>query len=386
MLKFITFILLLLSFTVQANCQRGGVKVSNDFANATSDALIASCEINLALDKITITLQPENTPINNSPWYAFKLTSDKNRQVTVTLRFNDGTPRYQPKISHDGKNWQTINYKQTDKFLRVTLSLTNQPLWLAGQELISNLDYINWGTSLAEKRNIIHAVIGESVQHRPLYKIESYHPKVKQWLVILGRQHPPEITGALALFPFTSAVLSDSELAKVFRSQFNILVIPNMNPDGVDLGYWRHNANGADLNRDWKAFKQPEVRAVDSLLTTITERGEHIAMAVDFHSTHKDIFYTMPDDYGVKQPLLVTNWLNKLDQLHPDFKVIQQPGNNPNKGVFKQYIADKFKVHAITYEMGDHTNRQFIRELAIDAANTLMKTMLINSQKNQKNK
>ena len=33
-----------------------------------------------------------------------------------------------------------------------------------------------------------------------------------------------------------------------------------MNPDGVDLGHWRHNANGVDLNRDWSYYNQPEIK------------------------------------------------------------------------------------------------------------------------------
>jgi len=56
--------------------------------------------------------------------------------------------------------------------------------------------------------------------------------------------------------------------------------------------------------------------------------------------------------------------------------VIQKPGNNPGKGVFKQYFTDKYKAHAITYEMGDNTDRKFINTLAVSAANTLMTTLL----------
>ncbi|MDO6428679.1 M14 family metallopeptidase [Thalassotalea sp. 1_MG-2023] len=373
----IAFTLLLLFFTVSTfACDLGDIKIHTDFSGATSKELIASCSTNKSNDRITIELQPENTPINNSPWYAFKLSSAIEKNITIELKVKDGSHRYSPKLSYNGKQWQPIAYKKTPERLRMNVTISKQPIWISAQELITNDDYIHWGKALEKKAHITHSIIGHSVNEHPLYKIESSSANIKKWLIVLGRQHPPEITGALALFPFSTNLLSNSELARVFRAHYNILIIPNMNPDGVSLGYWRHNANGVDLNRDWKNFKQPEVSVVHKILSQIVDRGEEISMAVDFHSTHKDIFYTMPTDYGIRQPYLVSNWLNALDKKHPNFNVIQKPGNNPNKGVFKQYIADMYNVHAITYEMGDHTDRKFIRKLAIDASNTLMQTML----------
>jgi len=371
----------LVSFKISA-CYLGEVKFNNDFPGASSDKMLYSCEINKKGNKIKFTLQPENTPINDSPWYAFQLSSKQSKSVKVVIAVKDGTNRYPPKISHDGIKWQPIKYNNDGDLMSFRVKLGPKPLWIAGQEIITNEAYITWGDKLAQNASIEHKVIGHSVDKQPIYVIESRQVfNAKPWLVVLGRQHPPEITGALALFPFVSTLLSDSELANVFRSRFNIAIVPNLNPDGVTAGYWRHNKNGVDLNRDWNKFKQPEVTAVDRYLSTLVEAGGVMSMAVDFHSTKKDIFYTMPSDYGVEQPYLVNNWLNKLDAKRKDLEVIQKPGNNPDLGVFKQYFADKFKVHAITYEMGDNSDRTFIREVAIDAANSLMQTMLTDNNK-----
>jgi len=192
---------------------------------------------------------------------------------------------------------------------------------------------------------------------------------------VLGRMHPPELTGALALFPFVENLIAD----QAFRERFNVLVIPNLNPDGVAMGNWRHNANGIDLNRDWKQFKQVESRLVRDKLNAITHAGDKIVFALDFHSTHKDIFYTMPSSYGLNPPHFVENWLGALEKSAAPFVVRQQPGNNPDKGVFKQYIADTFKVHAITYEMGDNTDRAVIDDIAKQASRTLMDTLMTTS-------
>lgn len=368
---------------VAFSCEFDQIAFDNNFAGASSDKMIESCK-STATNKIEILLKPENKPINNSPWYAFKLSSEEKKQVEVTIKVTDGGNRYPPKISDDGLHWQPIEHTKDKEKLVFTVGLSKQPIFVAAQEIITNEDYIDWANRLIESPNITQGIIGRSVQGRPINALEvRENPQAKEWLVILGRQHPPEITGALALFPFTVNLLSDSPVAKSFRDRFNILIVPNLNPDGVQMGHWRHNINGVDLNRDWNKFAQPEVRAVHEHINKLIQAGGKMAMAVDFHSTHRDIFYTMPNDYGMEQRYLVNNWLNAVDKQYKDFNVIQKPGNNPGRGVFKQYFADQYKVHAITYEMGDNTDRTFIHDFAIDAGDQLMKTMLLDNQELQ---
>ncbi|MDN3653929.1 M14-type cytosolic carboxypeptidase [Thalassotalea ponticola] len=368
---------LLCFFQVTADaCEAGGIKVNTDFDGASSANLLTECMIDIENQHIRLTFQPENTPINNSPWYAFKISSQQPQNVSVKISIVNGSHRYHPKYSVDGKHWLPLTFTTSDEYLEFKLHSAKHPVWLAAQELITNNDYHLWAKELATHFDIKTSVLGYSVQQRPILKLISDIPQSNKWVILVGRQHPPEVTGAMALFSFAETLLSTSTLAQSFRREHNIMILPNINPDGVALGYWRHNANGVDLNRDWQAFKQPEVKAVDDALSELTTKGHHIVMAVDFHSTHNDIFYTMPHDYGIKQPYLVKNWLNLLDSKYVDFNVIQRPGNNPDRGVFKQYIADTYKVHAITYEMGDHTDRAFIKQFAVDAANTFMQSML----------
>ncbi|WDE09560.1 M14 family metallopeptidase [Thalassomonas haliotis] len=374
MFRFLIFCQLFVISTYGYACKFSNVEFDTNF----SGGRLAQCQ-QVSQDTFLLTLSPENTPINDSPWYSFKVIATQPQTVNIVMQVNDGKHRYQPKISRDGKHWQKQSFTLDNRKMRLSLTASSQATWISGQEIISNADYYHWGKNLADHQIVEQKVIGHSVQERPIYSLAATG-KGKEWLVVLGRQHPPELTGALAMFPFTETLLGVSPLALRFRQRFNILVVPNLNPDGVYLGNWRHNANGVDLNRDWKNFQQPEPSAVNDYLTTLVADKQKIAMAVDFHSTHKDIFYSMPHDYGVENPQLVNFWLDALQQAiageYPDFQVIQKPGNNPNRGVFKQYIADKYQVHAITYEMGDDTDRGFIDKLAVKAANTLMTTML----------
>ncbi|MGB1261809.1 MAG: M14-type cytosolic carboxypeptidase [Cognaticolwellia sp.] len=352
-------------------CNAGGVRITADFEASRMD----DCQV-LDENNYLITIKPENTPINPSPWYAFKVEADQATDITISIKISGGRKnRYAPKASFDLKTWHLQPHKYRGKKLTIKLNASTQPLYIAGQEVINNQYYVDWAKKLQQHNDVEHSVLGQSLQNRPIYKIES-RGNSNEWLVILGRLHPPEVTGALALFPFVETLLGHNELASRFRKKYNILVIPNLNPDGVALGNWRHNANGVDLNRDWITFKQPETQQVHQYLQQLVASGEKIKFAVDFHSTQHDVFYTMPIDYGVENRYFVQHWLGTLDKLMPSFDVVQKPGNKPNNGVSKQYFADNYQVHAITYEMGDETNRDNIKIIADNASRVLMSTML----------
>jgi hypothetical protein len=63
------------------------------------------------------------------------------------------------------------------------------------------------------------------------------------------------------------------------------IFIPMMNPDGVELGYPRENANGIDLERNWdKDPMQPEVAAVKARYTELMGSTMPIEVALNLHS------------------------------------------------------------------------------------------------------
>jgi len=358
-------------------CNIGAVRLSADFPTGRMD----KCQL-IAENEYLITLIPEGSPINSSPWYAFKVEADKPTQIKITMKVQGDKHRYPPKIKRMGMSWQRQKHQIDNGRLTMELTVKPQASFIAAQEIIDNNYYINWAEELLNDGLVTHDLLGESTQGRPIYKIES-KGNSNEWLVILGRMHPPEVTGALALFPFVENLLSTSNLAKDFRNKYNVLVIPNINPDGVAAGNWRFNANGLDLNRDWINFSQVETQQINNYLQALVKRGAKIKFAVDFHSTQEDVFYTMPIDYGVEQPYFVKHWLAALDNAMPNFTVVTKPGNTPNNGVSKQYFSDNFNVHAITYEMGDNTDRQQIINIATNASNTLMTTLLSNENHNQ---
>lgn len=383
MSRSLSYLALLFSLCVNVNaqaadCDLPSIHFDNDFSGASTDKMIQSCHLDQANNHLTLTLQPEDTPINDSAWYSFKLSSEQVKHLKVSIKVKHGTNRYLPKVSHDGQHWQALAHTKTPEVLNFTLTLSKQPIWLSGQELITNADYAEWEQKLAKRPIVKRYKLGNSVQGRPIHAMEIVqNPNAKDWLVVLGRMHPPELTGAMALLPFVERLASEQSAAVTFRDNYNVLVVANMNPDGVALGHWRHNTQGVDLNRDWINFSQPEVQIIHKRIQQILAGGGRMAMAVDFHSTNRDVFYVMPTDYGLAHPQLVVNWLDGLDKALNKakvngFVVNPEPGTSPGKGVFKQYFADRYQVHAITYEMGDNTDRALIDIVAKQAATSLM--------------
>lgn len=363
-------ILSLLSFVGQA-CEFPGVTFDGQFPGAR---LVDCSKLNES--HFSLSFPPENRPINNSPWYAFKVKSNEPRQVSLSLTFDGNAPRYLPKISYDGKKWQGIPFTTDDTSMTIKVALDKRTLWVAGQEIVDNQDYADWlkNTDFLTSRQVL---LGNSTEGRPIPAVYFQSPKNKEWVVLIGRQHPPEVTGALAMFPFVESLFDKSDVSRQFRERFNLLIVPNLNPDGVEHGNWRHNVNGKDLNRDWKNFEQVETRLVRDAIKKLYQNGERMVFALDFHSTQQDVFYTMPWDYPLAPQKLVNNWLAILkEKTKSSFVVRPKPGTSPGRGIFKQYIADTYNVQAVTYEMGDNTDRKLIPYVADKAAKTMMDALL----------
>ena len=198
--------------------------------------------------------------------------------------------------------------------------------------------------------------------------------------MVISRQHPPEVTGYLAMKPFVETMASDSKLARKFRKKFTIYVVPLMNPDGVDNGHWRHNKGGIDLNRDWSNFNQPETRAVKRFMEKKESAGSKFYFGIDFHSTWDDIYYTVDPKLKGNMPGLVTGWLEAVQKALPGY----EPNIKPNDqlvptAVSRNYFFMEHGAEALVFEIGDNTPREFIREKGRISADKLMELMLKNN-------
>ena len=235
--------------------------------------------------------------------------------------------------------------------------------------------------SLSRKRKLQIGEIGKSSEGRPLKMLRIGSPDSRKLMLVISRQHPPEVTGYFAMQAFVEKIADKSRLSKQFRKEWTVYVVPLMNPDGVDAGNWRHNEGGVDLNRDWAMFNQPETTAIREFLKRReAETGGKFYFGIDFHSTWEDIYYPMERGISGSMPNLVWNWLENIQKEIPNYK----PNIQPNKRleptmVSRNYFLKAHQMEAIVFEIGDNTPRKFIRKKGRVGAVELMKLMLAES-------
>lgn len=194
-------------------------------------------------------------------------------------------------------------------------------------------------------------------------------------VLVIGRQHPPEIPGYLVMRHFLERIaLERDSLSDAFRSRFDVLAVPMMNPDGADEGHWRHNAGGIDLNRDWDRFMQPETRAARDLILGLKEQGRTVWYGVDFHSTNENILYpierpvkTFPEDFTYR-------WIEDIREADPGVALNVEPFDTSSP-IAKNWIWREFGADAVTFEVDDGESPAKLRRFAWTSAETLMNAL-----------
>ncbi|MCA9733905.1 MAG: peptidase M14 [Deferribacteres bacterium] len=354
-----------------------GIAFSNEFSGARLNDVTK-----LSQNHFLLTFEPENAPVNNSAWFSFQVWSEKATEIELTLQYRDGKHRYVPKLSSDGKNWQPISTQffrkdSSNGTAKLKLYIGPQKLWVSAQELIPSQDMVKWIENLSQFEYVTNRKIGESVNGRGIIALKIMeNPNTDRHILIVGRQHPPEITGAIALMAFVERLTESDSLCENFRRKYSVSAIPLLNPDGVDEGHWRHNAHGIDLNRDWMNFHQKETQIARDYFLEQTKSGiEKVYFSLDFHSTQHDVFYTLDAEHPTQPPLLTEKWLEELQRRLAEGEYDIQPFALESP-VSKTWFYNTFQCPSVTYEFGDENDREFIRRKARISAEVLMELLL----------
>ncbi len=329
-----------------------------------------------------VRITPENTPINNSAYYAFEINSTVTQ--TLYLQFDYPAPythRYIPKIKR-GAVWQMAQAHQIDTLAgrtQLKLSQLKGKVRVAAQELQNSGHVAQWAKQLVAQRPLIEfKTIGASNLGRPIWvmDIQQGEAKEKPVIVFLTRQHPPEVTGYLAFKAFMEEVLKDTALSRDFFDKYHILAFPLVNPDGVDLGHWRHNAGGVDTNRDWGKYRQPEIKAIVKYIDkTLRKEKADLVLGLDFHSTWFDVFYTNKERVSTPYPAFLSQWFTALEKRIPNYKV-NEKASNSTQPVSKGWLLYGHKAVGVTYEIGDETVRDSIRLIGQTSAKAMMEILV----------
>ena len=328
---------------------------------------------------VEVLIRPEDEgKINNSAWYAFRIEPAAVGPARVTLRYEGGNHRYWPKTSLDAASWRRLDQaavtaSRDGLSARIEIDLHDGPVWIAAQELVTPEHYAAWNAGMANATGVPLRELGKSRNGLPIHVFDS-NAESTEVLLMIGRQHPPEVSGAFAFFAFTETIFGDSTLAVAFRDRFRIIAIPLMNPDGVVAGNWRHNTGHLDINRDWGPFTQPETKLVADLLEELDAGGYRLRMFIDFHSTDKNIFYTQQEP--TDPPGFTRRWLENAAPRIENYPFSNGEGPVKNPAVAKNYIYSRYGIPAVTFEAGDETDRDAVRNAARIFAEELMRLML----------
>ena len=362
-----------------AVCENGHARLDADFEGARMSSCTAGKRtFNLRID-------PEDRPINPSPWYAFRVTPKQRGELRISMAYSDSRHRYGPKRSADGRNWRSVDPERVHRRhggrkVAFRLNMEEAPFIVAAQELLTTRAQAAWTEAIAERVGLRRETIGRSVEGRPLTALKSV-PSAKasprEYVLFLGRQHPPEVTGALAMLTFLETVFSDRPLAVAFRERFHIVAVPMINPDGVAHGHWRHNANGVDLNRDWGRFTQPETRSVGRILDEIESGPDNrLRLMLDFHSTRRNVFYVQAPYERTRPPGFTQRWLSAAKARLGGYAFRQSPHISRAVGTAKGHVHSRFGAPSITYELGYYTERPAVHASSVIFAEEMMKTLL----------
>lgn len=134
------------------------------------------------------------------------------------------------------------------------LQLATEHLYAAIKgRYVTNKELFTFIDSLNEDFKI--TTIGKSVLGKEIKAVQIGSGKTN--VLMWSQMHGNESTTTKGLLDFLSFLNSNNSHAVRFKSDYTLLCVPILNPDGAEL-YTRENANKIDLNRDAKQITQPE--------------------------------------------------------------------------------------------------------------------------------
>jgi hypothetical protein len=133
--------------------------------------------------------------------------------------------------------------------------------------------------------------VGASVQNRALWRVTitspragGGEPRIRIW--VHARTHPNEVQGWWVTDEMITLLLGETALAQLLRERCIFNLMPMYNPDGVELGLPRQNANRVDIESNWnKTPNEPEVIVLRNQFIQFMASPSPIRVALNMHSS-----------------------------------------------------------------------------------------------------
>ena len=209
--------------------------------------------------------------------------------------------------------------------------------------------------------------IGATVQQRTIFLVTiqdtSVSPIPRKRIWIHARTHPGEVQGTWVTNEIVKILLSNSSLGKILRDSCIFNIVPMYNPDGVELGKARENANNLDIESKWDTTiyypSQPEIVVLRNTFRRLMAEPNPIQIALNMHSAYECHKFFWFHAASGTSPLYANIEKRFIDTVVVNFPEWIQPWNSHvswDGSASKAYPESWFwynhkeKVLALTYE------------------------------------
>lgn len=360
-------------YVAAPSCSTKAAKIAFDFEGASQSRCIIKGE-----REFSILISPEHAPpINPSAWYGFRYEAKPGDDLTIHLDYLLGKHRYPPKLA--GKHGSSLlEVMESNEGKTASFTLPAGKGRVSGQDVFDAARYDELYDRLERSPHVDRLSLGRSHDGNRITALRMGGMQAPHLVVLLGRAHPPEVSGAMAMEVFLEEIGALYDQGAIDPAQIQVLAVPLLNPDGVIRGHWRANLGGRDLNRDWGSFTQPETQAVNRWLESLPEGVRPVAM-LDFHSTWRNLFYVQSEaETSQQQERFLNDWLVAQQNAVAGYRYdVERRDANPGSGTAKNWFQQTYDIPAYTYEVGDETDQAAIRA----SAGILARTFFANIEK-----
>lgn len=283
------------------NTSASSVKFFTNFESGSLDSASLKSTVYVApqmmpgYEQLTFDLFSRFDPANpadpklqpSARWYYFLMTGVKGKEIVINMH-NSDTRR--PFYSYDGKEYLRFSTEECAVPNQIKKIYESDSVYIAYftpyPESMLKSRIAEW-----EKRECVEvSSIGTSEHGRnmPLLTItnRATDDKEKKVVYIHGRIHTSETPGTWHLDHMIEIISGDSKYAEELRNNTIFYILPFTNPDGVQEGMSRSNANGINLEVNYNSPDSVTAKEVKNILAFLkkTTAKRPIDLVLNMHS------------------------------------------------------------------------------------------------------
>ncbi len=223
-------------------------------------------------------------------WFRFLMTGISGRSITLFLNHRL-SPR--PVIRMDGAPWRhmtgteaplddllTLNFPEGAREAEIAFyfPLGFEETYNAVSDIVRSCD------------DATSFIIGQSFQGRDLWMVSvtdhRFPDTGKRRVWVHARVHAGEATSTHVMLGILEAATSPGPLGQHLRRHLIFNIVPQVNADGIYLGFTRWDSDGRDFERQWAdPSNTPETKSLWQCAKAFMEGPAPIAVSLNLHST-----------------------------------------------------------------------------------------------------